>query len=62
MDAPVSVKAENLLRDPGKARLVADAVRASRKAGKLSVPFEIAGRRLTVALVDSKSLARKTAE
>jgi hypothetical protein len=60
MDAPISLKAERMLRDPSKARLLADAIRTARKAGAISAPFEIRGEKHTVSLVDSKSLPNKS--
>lgn len=58
MRAPISDKAEELLRDPRKARALAEAIRASRKELTDSFTVRLDGNELTVKLVASKSTHR----
>jgi len=58
MRVPISAKAEELLRDPKKARALAEAIRESRKQLTDSFTVPLDGRRLTVKLAGSKTIRR----
>ena len=55
MRVPISDKAEELLKDPEKARALAEAIRESRKKGRNWADVRFDGKELTVRLVGSKS-------
>lgn len=56
MRVPISKRAEELLKDPKKARALAEAIRASRKQRTDSFTVPLEGGELTVRLADSKGI------